>query len=265
VCWGSADFIGGYASKTTDSFLLAGVAHLSGLILMTSVAVWHGGAFPTHANATWAMAAGASGGVALAIFYRALASGKMGLNAPVAAVLGAAIPVGVGFATEGFPHPLQIAGFILAVLGVWFISKPDHLRGRPEGLGSALLAGLGFAGFYLFIRETGNTSALWSAAFTRVASLALVGAIVAVKASRTKLEHDLALAGIGAGILDVSGTVFYIWASQSGRLDVAVVLVSLYPVITVLLAKVFLKEHFTPVKIAGMVAALLAMPLIVFR
>jgi len=75
----------------------------------------------------------------------------------------------------------------------------------------------------------------------------------------------MATAGIAAGILDVSGTFFFIRASQSGRLDVAVVLVSLYPVITVLLAKVFLKEHFTPIKLAGMIAALLAMPMIALR
>jgi drug/metabolite transporter (DMT)-like permease len=266
LCWGSADFIGGYGTRSTDSFLLTTVAHFSALVLMTSVAWAHGDPFPSHASALWAVAAGTSGGVALALFYQALASGKMGLNAPVSAVLGAAIPVGVSFVTEGLPSPIQIAGFMLAVVGVWLVSKPDNLTGRPEGLGLAMVAGLGFAGFFLCIRQAGNSSALWSAALTRVASLALVSVIVLIKLLQNKLRRGMmATAGIAAGILDVSGTFFFIRASQSGRLDVAVVLVSLYPVITVLLAKVFLKEHFTPIKLAGMIAALLAMPMIALR
>ena len=73
----------------------------------------------------------------------------------------------------------------------------------------------------------------------------------------------LALAvGAFAGCLDVTGTIMFVRASQTGRLDTAVVLTSLYPVITVLLARVFLKEHFTRWKTVGMAAALAAVPMI---
>ncbi|HKC71382.1 MAG TPA: hypothetical protein VKB60_07150, partial [Terriglobales bacterium] len=159
LCWGSADFIGGIAAKHTDSFLVAALAHASGFAVMTSVALLAHAAFPSMGPMLWALAAGASGGVALAIFYRALASGHMGLNAPVAALLAAAIPVAFAFTVEGMPHPLQMAGFVLAGMGIWFISKPDHIGGRPKGLGLALIAGLGFAGFFLCINQTGDSSA----------------------------------------------------------------------------------------------------------
>jgi drug/metabolite transporter (DMT)-like permease len=213
----------------------------------------------------WALAAGTCGGLALAVFYRALAAGHMGLNAPLAALLAAAIPVGFAFVVHGIPHPAQIAGFVLAGLGIWFISKPDYISGRPKGLGLTLLAGCGFAGFFLCISQTGNSSAVWSAALSRCIALALVCMLVAVKRWRGPIVMRRAWLGFLAGALDVSGTMFFIRAEQTGRLDTSVVLCSLYPAITVVLAGVFLKERFTRLKLAGVGAAILAMPLIVMK
>ncbi|HKW25101.1 MAG TPA: DMT family transporter [Terriglobales bacterium] len=265
LCWGSADFIGGIAAKTTDSFLVAALAHASGFVVMASVALLAHAAFPSTGPMLWALAAGASGGVALAIFYRALASGHMGLNAPVAALLAAAIPVAFAFSVEGIPHPLQVAGFVLAGLGIWFISKPDHVTGRPKGLGLAVIAGLGFAGFFLCINQTGDSSALWSAALSRCLAFFLVSLILAVKWRRGGVATRSAWLGLLAGVLDVSGTAFFVRADQTGRLDASVVLCSLYPVITVLLAVCFLKERFTRVKLAGIAAAVAAVPLIALK
>lgn len=252
-------------SKTADSFLVTALAHASGLTVMTSVALLARAPFPTTGPMVWAMAAGASGGVALAIFYRALASGHMGLNAPLAALLAAAVPVAFAFTVEGIPHPLQVAGFVLAGLGIWFISKPDHITGRPKGLGLTVVAGLGFAGFFLCINQTGNSSALWSAAFSRCIALLLVATILLVKRARRAVATRFAWVGLIAGTLDVCGTAFFIRADQTGRLDVSVVLCSLYPVITVLLAMCFLKERFTRAKLAAIAAAVAAVPLILWH
>ncbi len=265
LCWGSADFIGGMGAKTADSFLVAGLAHASGFVVMASVALLAHAPIPSSGPVLWALAAGASGGVALAIFYRALAAGHMGLNAPVAALLAAAVPVAFAFTVEGLPHPLQMTGFALAGLGIWLISKPDHSAGRPKGLGLTVLAGLGFAGFFLCINQTGDSSALWSAAFSRCLALLLVAAILLAKRCRGPVATGMAWMGLLAGVLDVSGTAFFIRADQSGRLDASVVLCSLYPMITVLLAIGFLKERFTRGKLAGILAALAAVPLIVLR
>lgn len=265
LCWGSADFLGGLAAKTADSFLVTALAHASGFAVMASLALLAHAPFPATGPMLWALSAGACGGVALAIFYRALASGHMGLNAPVAALLAAAIPVAFAFSVEGIPHPVQIAGFVLAGMGIWFISKPDHVTGRPRGLGLALLAGFGFAGFFLCINQTGNSSALWGAALSRCLAFLLVSAILVTKWSRGAVVKRFAWLGLVAGVLDVSGTAFFIRADQTGRLDVSVVLCSLYPMITVLLAMCFLKERFTRLKLAGIAAALAAVPLIVLR
>lgn len=265
LCWGSADFIGGLAAKTADSFLVTALAHASGFTVMACLALLAHAPFPSTGPMLWALAAGASGGFALAIFYRALASGHMGLNAPLAALLAAAIPVGFAFRVEGVPQAAQMAGFVLAGLGIWFISKPDHISGRPKGLGLALLAGLGFAGFFLCINQTGNSSALWSAALSRCLALLLVCSVLAGKWLRGAVAKRLAWLGLLAGVLDVSGTAFFVRADQTGRLDVSVVLCSLYPVITVLLAICFLKERFTRLRLVGIAAAIAAVPLIVLR
>ena len=263
--WGTSDFLGGLAARTSEVYLLTALTHASGLVAVTLAALLTHAPLPSHAAMGWGLASGICGGISLAIFYRALSSGRMGLNAPVAAVLGAAIPVGVAFSLEGMPHPVQIAGFVLAAVGIWFISKPDHLSGRPEGLWLAVIAGLGFAGFFICVHQAGEASALWVAAFSKCASVALVGAIAFGKALKNRPERRRLWLGLISGVLDVSGTVFFIRASQVGRLDVSVVLCSLYPAVTVLLARAFLKERFTMLRATGIAAAVLAMPMIALK
>ena len=265
LSWGCADFLGGYAAKSTDPFLLTAIAHAAGLVLVGSIALLQHAPYPSQAAVMWSLAAGISGGVCLAIFYRSLAAGQMGLNGPTAALIGASIPVAVGFATQGFPHPIQIAGFVFAAIGIFLVSKPDRISGRPAGLCLAVIAGLGFAGFFLFLKQAGDSSAIWVATLTRVSSVVVVGAIALAKYLRQRLRNRLAWVGIIAGLLDVSGTYCFVRASQTGRLDVSVVLSSLYPVITVVLARLILKERLTPLKATGMAAAIVAMPLIVLK
>src|SRR5436853_5020182 len=204
---------------------------------------------------------GLCGGAALAIFYRALAIGKMGLAAPLTAVIAAVIPTLFGMITEGVPSKPQMAGFILAGISIWLISRSeDHTR--PEGLGLAVLAAIGFAGFFLCAKQAGQGSALWMAAISRGASLLLTAAIVFLGRQPREINLRSAVLGSIAGFLDSSGTALFIRASQTGRLDAAVVISSLYPAITVLLARFVLHEHLSRWKLVGMVAALAAVALI---
>ncbi|MGA9042742.1 MAG: DMT family transporter [Terriglobales bacterium] len=261
VVWGVADFTGGYAAHRANAYLVATIAHASALIFVGTLALSTHAAWPSHESIAWSLAAGLCGGAALAFFYRALAAGKMGLTAPVSAVLGAAIPTIFTIATQGAPGVLRIDGFLLAALGIWLISRTeDHVR--PQGIGLAVLAGIGFAGFFLCARQAGDASSFWIAAFAKTSSLALTIPIVLVGRSFRHVHRASAGWAVLAGCLDVTGTVLFVRASQTGRLDSAVVLSSLYPVVTVLLAKLILKEHFTRWKAVGMVAALLAVPLI---
>jgi drug/metabolite transporter (DMT)-like permease len=261
--WGVSDFVGGLGARRVNAFLFTVVVNASGIILMASIAVATGARFPDNAGLLWALAAGSIGGIALAIFYRALAQGKMGLTAPVAAVLGAGLPTIVTALTLGFPQHRQVAGFVLAIAGVWLISRSEDDSERPEGLWLAVLAGVGFAAFYLCVNQARASSALWIAVISRCGSLAVTSAFVVFVGSLATAVPARALRlAILAGCLDTGGSALFVRAAQSGRLDQAVVLSSLYPVITVLLARIFLNEQFSRSRTVGMLAALAAVPMI---
>jgi drug/metabolite transporter (DMT)-like permease len=240
---------------------------------------------PSRQSVLWALLAGAIGGFSLAIFYRALASGQMALTAPIAARLGAAIPALADIATEGAPRRWTIAGFVLAIVAIWLITRPEPASGlrsptsaserieagpnsesrktetgsRPPGVALAALAGVGFAAFYLCIHQAHGSSA-WIAVVSRVGSFTAT----AVAATRAPLALDRPRVALGmvAGFLDITASALFIFASQRGRLDEAVVITSLYPAVTVLLARFVLKEHFSRWRFVGLLAALAAVPLI---
>jgi drug/metabolite transporter (DMT)-like permease len=279
--WGTSDFAGGYGSRRANAFTLTAFSHVCAFALMFSVAVGGHGAFPSRASILWAIAAGAVGGFSLSLFYRALAAGQMGVTAPIAALLGAAIPTLADIALEGAPSRWTVCGFVLAIFAIWLITRPEPTKpvpsklepsnptpandagtpAHPAGVGLAALAGVGFAGFYLCIHQA-TGSAAWIAAVSRIGSFTATAiAVIATRAPLT-LDRPRAALGLIAGWFDIIASGLFIYASQRGRLDEAVVISSLYPAVTVLLARIFLKEHFSRWRFVGLLAALAAVPLI---
>jgi len=188
------------------------------------------------------------------------------MAAPIGAVLGAAIPTLFSIFTEGLPGMVPILGFVVAAAGLWLITRTQtgggEDSGRPHGIGLAVLAGIGFASFYLCIRQAGDASVLWIASLTRTGGLIITGLIVLLGG----MFRDITPAGVRwavlTGCIDSLGTVLFVRASQTGRLDEAVVISSLYPAVTVLLARLFLKEHLSRWRFIGLLAALAAVPMI---
>lgn len=264
--WGTSDFAGGLASRRANAFVLTAFSHFCACLLMLSIVIAQHAPMPNRYAIVWALVAGALGGFALAIFYRALASGQMGLTAPIAALLGAAIPTLVDIAVEGAPSRWSILGFALAIVAIWLITRPEPKgqndeTGHPKGVAAAALAGVGFAGFYICIHQAAGSPA-WVALIARIASFAATVVAVAVTRAPLKLDTPAVALGILAGFFDISGSALFIYASQHGRLDEAVVITSLYPAVTVLLARLILKEHFSRWKFIGLLAALASVPLI---
>ena len=264
--WGTSDFAGGYGARRANTFVLTAFSHVCAFALMLVIAMTQHGPFPNRASIFWAVTAGALGGFSIAIFYRALASGHMGLAAPIGALLGAALPTLVDVALEGAPSRWSILGFALAIVAIWLISRPEAAgendeSGHPKGVAAAALSGVGFAGFYLCIHQAAG-SPTWVAAISRIGSFTATA--IAILATRAPLELDRGSAVLGAfaGWLDIIASALFIFASQHGRLDEAVVITSLYPAVTVLLARVVLKEHFSRWRFLGLLAALAAVPLI---
>jgi drug/metabolite transporter (DMT)-like permease len=261
LAWGTSDFLGGYATRRANAFLFTTVVNIGGLLLVGTLASASNAPLPSARSIAWVLAGGVSGGASLAIFYRALSSGRMGLTAPVAAVLGAAIPTVVSMFTEGLPGRIRIIGFVLAVAGLWLITRTED-GSSPEGIGIAVLAGIGFAGFYLCVRQAGDASAFWIASFTRAGGLIITGVVVLLQGKFRDISATGVRWGLLTGCIDSLGTMLFVRASQSGRLDEAVVISSLYPAVTVLLARLFLHEHFTRWRFVGLLAALAAIPMI---
>jgi drug/metabolite transporter (DMT)-like permease len=258
------DFSGGQAAKQANVFGVVVIADAVGLVLMIALALVRSEPLPSARGVLVAALAGLVGAVGLAAFYRALATGSMGVQAPFTALLSTVIPVLFGLITEGLPQRLQMAGFILALVSVSLISFSPSPDGTHHQFGLAALAGVGFAGFLILSKYAGTLGLFWILAHIRLASLVLMVGVHYVSA-----RHWVpALAPLGlqcsAGIFDVLGNFFFLMATRSGRLDISAVLASMYPAVTVLIAVVVLRERFTLLQGLGIAAALGATLLLSF-
>lgn len=262
LSWGAGDFSGGLASKRVPVWTVVVIGHSVGLLLMVGLALLWGEPLPPRVDLVWGFAAGMAGVVGIVALYQALAIGRMGLVAPVSAVITAALPALFGMMTEGLPSALTLVGFGLALLAVWLVAGAGGAEGGRAGLGLALLAGCGFGVFFILLDRAGESAIFWPLAAARCGSLALV---LPIALARRQLVHPApGMLGVVllSGALDVAGNAFFVLATQSGRLDVAAILSSLYPASTVLLAALLLGERVTRPQLAGIAAALAAIVLI---
>jgi drug/metabolite transporter (DMT)-like permease len=198
----------------------------------------------------------------LGFLFRGFATGRMGIVAPVSAVLGAALPVLFTAFTEGLPRQLQLLGFGLAIVSIWLLSRPERLGVYPAEIGMALLAGLGFGGFFIGIGQVSDEAVFWPLVAGRLAACTAMAAFaLSTRRPILPLPFPLGLLLL-AGILDVTGNLFFLLAMQLGRMDVTAVLGSLYPAVTAVLAWLIIKEHMARLQMIGVAAAVLAIVMI---
>jgi drug/metabolite transporter (DMT)-like permease len=262
LTWGAGDFSGGLATKRTPLFTVLAIGQGAGLLLMLALALLWGESIPPLLDLTWALVGGMAGAFGVAALYRALSVGRMGMVAPVSAVVTVALPLLFAAITEGLPGAPKLAGFGLALLGIWLIARSDGAEGGRAGLGLALLAGCGFGLFFILLHRAGASAVFWPLAVARCGSLALVLPVALARRQLAWPAGRLAVPVLLSGGLDVAGNGFFVLASQAGRLDVAAILASMYPASTVLLAGILLGERATRSQLLGIVAVLSAIALI---
>ncbi len=262
LCWGSGDFSGGLASRRANASSVVIAAYAVGFVLLVALALLWKEPFPSPVDIVWGGLAGLAGVIGLISFYSALSIGRMGIVAPVSAVLTAGLPVIFSAFTAGLPSLLQLGGFVLALLAIGLISRPERARGRPEGIGLALLAGCGFGCFFILISHASHAATFWPLAVARFISVLFLLVVVRIRQQQMLPKMTVAPIVLLAGILDAIGNVFFVLATHAGRLDVAAVLSSLYPAATVLLAALVLRERVTRIQAVGILLALVAVPLI---
>jgi drug/metabolite transporter (DMT)-like permease len=266
LSWGAGDYGGGIAAKRLPVFVALLGSQVIGLAGAVGATLVAGEAMPAPVDAAWAVMAAVFGSVGLAALYRALADGRMGIVAPITGVLTAAIPVAVGIATAGLPAPVRLAGFALAIVAILLVSSADDGSTGRGGLLLALGAGVAFG---LYTTSFGHVAhGLFAPLMiARATSAALVLAILL--ATRTPIvaafagQRRTALVVVLVGILDLGGNAMFLAAAQAGGLALAAVLGSLYPVATVVLAAVLLREPIGRLHAAGIAVAALATGMIV--
>ena len=268
LLWGSADFLGGTISRRRKAALVVGASQAAGLLTIALVATLAGAWGDDTGYLPWAVLSGVAGVVGLVSFYAALAAGTMGVVSPIAA-LGVVVPVLAGFAQGERPAVWQLVGIVVAIAGVVMASGPElsgKAGARPVLL--AAVAAVGFGVALLAIAKGSEHSTLMTLTTMRVTSVSLLGAALVVALARGGRRSDYVLSGRDVvlvalvGVADLSANLTFGLASRRDDVSVVSVLGSLYPVVTVLLARVFHDERLGRLQSAGVVLALAGVVLI---
>jgi drug/metabolite transporter (DMT)-like permease len=270
MAWGVSDFLGGLNSRSVTLAAVLLVSQVVGLILLVPLAVLHGGPLLDGPTSGLAVAGSVAGLVGVAALYRGMAVGSVSVVAPISAT-GAAVPIFFGLLRGERPTVLQIVGIALALVGIVLASLVVDRRqagGRPilaAGVGLACLAALGFGGYFVLLHAASVVDVLWAGVVQRLTGVCIVGAVALVLRPKLALGWRR-LGGLGVvGALDTGANVLYAYASTLGLVSLSAVLASMFPVVTVILAGVVLRERMSTVQGAGVACALTGVALIAIQ
>jgi uncharacterized membrane protein len=274
--YGAADFIGGMTARRADTMAVVIVSQAAGLLLVAILLLLFGTPVPGRADWWWGGAAGVTGGVGVALLYRALAVGVMSIVAPVTAVCAVGVPVVAAVTVMGERPPLQAAlGIGIAILAIVLVSQspPDaphhgdsgHAKPivRHSGVGLALASGIAIGLFFLALARTSADAGLWPLLFARVSSVTFFSALLMVSRRPLSMPRSVVATAAAGGVVDMLANLLYLLASRLGPLTLVVTLSSLYPASTVLLARFVLHERLTWRQWIGVAFALAAIVMIV--
>ena len=263
-CWGVADFIGGLQSKRVAIPVVLAIVEGTGLVLVLVVIAATGEPFPGGRAVVLSLVGGVAGVVALGCFYRALSIGTMSIVAPISAT-GVALPVIVGIATGDRLSALVSAGLAVTVVGVILASREAHeAAGRAaagRSIGLALIAAVGFGSYFVLSDAAADDSIVWFLVLSRVIPVPALIALAWRRGMSTPAPRTALLLAVG-GTLDCGATGLYALATTKGALSIVAVVGSLYPVMTVVLARAVLGERIRPVQGVGVAAALAGVAMI---
>lgn len=262
LSWGFSDFFGPLKGRTFGALRVLVYVQLGGLVTIAAIVAIRGQG-PTDAAALLAVPAALSGTLGLYAYYRGMAVGAMSIVAPIAGI-SAVVPLTVGFLSGDRPSTWQVLGMACALAGVFLASREPGRTGPrlAAGVGLALLAALGFGGYFPPMHAAGNADFWWASLIFRITSASVIFAAVAVVRPALAMPvlqlPVLALIGIG----DMLGNLLFAAASSSGLVSITSVLASLYPIVTVVLARIVLKERVARSQEAGIGLTLAGVALI---
>jgi drug/metabolite transporter (DMT)-like permease len=261
LTWGVSDFFGPLKGRTLGALRVLVYVQLGGLTAIALIVAIRGKG-PADPAVLFAVPAAISGTLGFYAYYRGMAVGAMSIVAPIAGI-SAAIPVVVGIVSGDRPSLWQWLGIAAALGGVFLASREPGRGGRvAAGVGLALLAAIGFGGYFPPMHAAGNADFWWASLIFRMTSTSVILAAVAIRRPSLAVAPIqvplIALIGVG----DMLGNFLFAAASTSGLVSITSVLASLYPIVTVLLARLVLKERVAPSQEAGIALTLAGVALI---
>jgi drug/metabolite transporter (DMT)-like permease len=244
LAWGFGDFFGPLQGRTLGALRALVYVQLGGLVAIAVIVALRGEG-PADAAVLLAIPAAISGTLGLYAYYRGAAVGALSIVAPIAGV-SAVVPVAFGIATGDRPSPWQLFGIACALGGVYLAAREPGRTGGSKvaaGVGLALLAALGFGGYFPPMHVAGNADFWWASLIFRITSTSVI--LVAVAIVRPNLRVRAAQVRFLAliGVVDMLGNMLFAASSSHGLVSITSVLASLYPIITVFLARMILKEQ----------------------
>lgn len=264
--WGTGDFLGGLVSRKVGAIRSIFFIETIGLGLLVGLFVFMPEPFFGWQNFMIAFMAGAIGTLGLVVLYHAMTVGLMSVATPVSALLAAALPVLVSAVIDGMPGMIALVGFVLAFLAVWLISQDGeagfHLN-KLADLKYPLVAGFGFGMYFVLIHFSSSEATLWPLIGGRIGGSVAIITIMLLRgvSIRTEVQKPWLMISGNAGF-DVLGNAFFIFAGQAGRLDIATIMASLYPLATVALAGTVLREKLVLKQWFGIAFAIVAIVLL---
>lgn len=274
AAWGSADFGGGLAGRRAALFGVILFSQLAGCGLALVLAAVRGESAPSPTDLAVAGVAGVLGGIGIGALYGGLASGRMGVVAPISGVLSAIVPVTAGIVLQGVPGPGVVVGIALAIVAVVLVSAAPasdggpgagpvvRIAGVPRDAAIAVVAGIALGLLSFTLSRLQHGSVFGSLVVVRLVEATVVGIVIVAIRRPWRLARSIWPLVILVGALDMAGNALFVFAAQLGRLDVAAVLSSLYPVATLVLAAAVLKERVAGVHAIGVGAAIVAIVLV---
>ena len=263
AAWGAGDFSGGMASRRGNVLKVVWYSQFIGGLFLLGMAVFSGEIIPPVRDLVYGAFAGVFGNIGLIALYRGLSTGRMGIVAPLSAVLTALVPIVYTAFFTGLPTLTRFSGFVCFAVAVWLLSSADagfRLTGRELLL--SCVAGAGFGLFFIFIDKANDLAIFWPLVWARVASVVFLSTVILLAAKPGTSMTGMWGFIVMAGMLDALGNLLFSTAAHLGRLDVSAVLSSLYPAATVLLAWMVLREKLRRRQWVGVGAAFIALGLI---
>ncbi len=260
LAYGVADFAGGLATRRAPVVTVTAGAQFVGLLALVP-AMWLVGGTPSGAAFGVGALAGIAGAGGLLLYLKGLAVGPMGVVAPLSAVVGAGLPLLVGLAGGERLGPVSVAGLVVALAAIVLANSGTRDAVAARGVLLGLASGVGFGLFFVGLDATPADSGLWPLLAGRITSVTLlVTLVVAVRLGGGKGATRGGVVGlvVVSGVFDSVANVGFLLATRLGDLGVSAVLVSLYPVVVVLLARIVLHERLTAAQLTSAGLALTA-------